>query len=57
MFLCTDVLVAAANLLQYPVPFKFVPFGDGSQNPSYPELINNIIINVSFISYIYTIHS
>lgn len=44
---CIDVFVAAANLLQYPVPFKFVPFGDGSQNPSYPELINKIVTNVS----------
>ncbi|VAH51789.1 unnamed protein product [Triticum turgidum subsp. durum] len=42
---CIDVFVAAANLLQYPVPFKFVPFGDGSQNPSYPDLINNILTN------------
>ncbi|KAF6999171.1 hypothetical protein CFC21_015235, partial [Triticum aestivum] len=42
---CTDVFVAATNLLQYPVPFKFIPFGNGSQNPSYPELINNILMN------------
>jgi len=42
---CIDVFVAAVNLLQYPVPYRFVPFGNGSQNPSYPQLINNILTN------------
>ncbi|KQJ84247.1 hypothetical protein BRADI_5g19560v3 [Brachypodium distachyon] len=43
--LCVDVFVAAINLLQYPVPYKFIPFGNGSENPSYAELINKILTN------------
>ncbi|KAL6652157.1 hypothetical protein ACP70R_011082 [Stipagrostis hirtigluma subsp. patula] len=42
---CIDVFVAATNLLQYPVPYKFLPFGNGSVNPSYRELINQILTN------------
>ncbi|TVU16009.1 hypothetical protein EJB05_39555 [Eragrostis curvula] len=42
---CIDVFVAAINLLQYPVPYKFVPFGNGRENPSYTELINRILAN------------
>ena len=47
---CIDVFVAAINLLPYPVPYKFVPFGDGRENPSYTQLINNILTNVSLLS-------
>ncbi|KAI4317046.1 hypothetical protein L6164_024957 [Bauhinia variegata] len=39
---CIDVFTAAVNLLPYAVPFHFVPFGDGHQNPSYTQLINLI---------------
>uniref|UniRef100_A0ACD5UTR8 Uncharacterized protein n=6 Tax=Avena sativa TaxID=4498 RepID=A0ACD5UTR8_AVESA len=42
---CIDVFVAAINLLQYPVPYKFFLFGNGSENPSYTELINKILTN------------
>lgn len=44
---CIDVFVAAVNLLPYPVPHRFIPFGNGHQNPSYTELVNKIITNVS----------
>ncbi|KAM0899685.1 hypothetical protein ACQ4PT_021130 [Festuca glaucescens] len=42
---CIDVFVAATNLLQYPVPYKFMMFGNGSENPSYTQLINKIQTN------------
>lgn len=42
---CIDVFVAAINLLPYPVPYKFILFGNGSENPSYTQLINKILIN------------
>ncbi|CAM0903171.1 unnamed protein product [Alopecurus aequalis] len=42
---CIDVFVAAINLLQYPVPYTFIPFGNGLENPSYTELINKIVTN------------
>ncbi|GJN01934.1 hypothetical protein PR202_ga19239 [Eleusine coracana subsp. coracana] len=42
---CIDVFVAAMNLLQYPVPYTFVPFGTGRENPSYTELIDKILTN------------
>ncbi|BAS90695.1 Os04g0585200, partial [Oryza sativa Japonica Group] len=45
--LCIDVFVAAINLLAYPVPYRFVPFGNNRENPSYSELINKIITDVS----------
>lgn len=44
---CIDVFVAAINLLPYPVPYKFVLFGDKRANPSYSDLTNMIISNVS----------
>ncbi|KAK9023044.1 hypothetical protein V6N11_003277 [Hibiscus sabdariffa] len=39
---CIDVFTAAVNLLPYAVPYKFISFGDGHQNPSYTELVNKI---------------
>ncbi|EHA8588294.1 putative Glutamate receptor 3.3 [Cocos nucifera] len=36
---CIDVFVAAVNLLPYPIPYKFIPFGDGHQNPNYNKLV------------------
>ena len=47
---CVDVFVAAINLLPYPVPYKFIPFGTGRENPSYTQLIDRIMTNVSSIS-------
>ena len=45
---CIDVFLAAIKLLPYPVPYKFILFGDGHKNPSYTELVNMIISNVSW---------
>ncbi|KAJ4963053.1 hypothetical protein NE237_022992 [Protea cynaroides] len=39
---CIDVFTAALSLLPYGVPYKFIPFGDGIQNPNYNELVNKI---------------
>ncbi|WOL16855.1 hypothetical protein Cni_G25643 [Canna indica] len=35
---CIDVFTASINLLPYPVPYRFIPFGDGRENPSYAKL-------------------
>ncbi|XP_020217528.1 glutamate receptor 3.6 isoform X2 [Cajanus cajan] len=35
---CIDVFLAAVNLLSYAVPYKFVTYGDGKNNPSMTEL-------------------
>ncbi|KAF3434884.1 hypothetical protein FNV43_RR21971 [Rhamnella rubrinervis] len=39
---CIDVFLAAIKLLPYPVPYRFILFGDGKQNPSYHELANMV---------------
>ncbi|KAK7283466.1 hypothetical protein RIF29_13005 [Crotalaria pallida] len=39
---CIDVFTSAVNLLPYAVPYRFVPFGDGKQNPTYTEIITLI---------------
>ncbi|CAI0434809.1 unnamed protein product [Linum tenue] len=39
---CIDVFTAAVNLLQYPVPYQFVPVGDGKKNPSYMDIVNSV---------------
>ncbi|KAF7836260.1 glutamate receptor 3.3 [Senna tora] len=39
---CIDVFTAAVSLLPYAVPYHFVPFGNGHENPSYTELVNLI---------------
>ncbi|XP_057974475.1 glutamate receptor 3.3 isoform X2 [Malania oleifera] len=39
---CIDVFAAAVSALPYAVPYQFIPFGDGRQNPSYTELVNSI---------------
>ncbi|KAK2988214.1 hypothetical protein RJ640_020696 [Escallonia rubra] len=36
---CIDVFTAAVNLLPYAVPYEFIPYGDGRENPSYKELV------------------
>ncbi|OMO51259.1 GPCR, family 3 [Corchorus olitorius] len=43
---CIDVFTAALNLLPYAVPYKFIPFGNGHENPSYTELVNKITTGV-----------
>ncbi|KAJ9537872.1 hypothetical protein OSB04_030605 [Centaurea solstitialis] len=42
---CIDVFEAAVNLLPYPVPRKYVLFGDGQKNPSYSDLVNAVAEN------------
>ncbi|XP_054810480.1 glutamate receptor 3.6-like [Prosopis cineraria] len=39
---CVDVFTAALDLLPYPVPYNFVPFGDGKTNPLNTELLHKI---------------
>ncbi|GKD74018.1 glutamate receptor 3.2-like protein, partial [Tanacetum coccineum] len=35
-----DVFLAAIKLLPYPLPYEFILFGNGHNNPSYPDLVN-----------------
>ncbi|KAJ6812760.1 glutamate receptor 3.1-like [Iris pallida] len=39
---CIDVFTAAVNLLPYPVPYRFISFGNGHDNPNYDDLVNMI---------------
>ncbi|KAJ1403838.1 Solute-binding protein family 3/N-terminal domain of MltF [Sesbania bispinosa] len=39
---CIDVFLSAVNLLPYAVPYKFIPYGDGKNNPSITELVRLI---------------
>ncbi|XP_004512282.1 glutamate receptor 3.6-like isoform X2 [Cicer arietinum] len=39
---CIDVFLSAVNLLPYAVPYKFIPYGDGINNPSNTELLRSI---------------
>nr|GEW23682.1 glutamate receptor 3.2-like [Tanacetum cinerariifolium] len=41
-----DVFNAALKLLQYPLPYEFIAYGDGHKNPSYLDLVNNVASNV-----------
>lgn len=43
---CIDVFQAALRLLPYPVPYRFILFGDGHKNPSYSELVDKITCGV-----------
>ncbi|XP_078149349.1 glutamate receptor 3.4-like isoform X1 [Carex rostrata] len=43
---CIDVFQAAVNLLPYPVPYKFILFGNGKENPNYSELVQNVANHV-----------
>ncbi|KAK4261986.1 hypothetical protein QN277_027609 [Acacia crassicarpa] len=36
---CIEVFLSALNLLPYGVPYRFVPFGDGHNNPNSYELV------------------
>lgn len=44
---CIDVFLAAIKLLPYAVPYKFILFGDGQQNPNYQDLANMVASGVS----------
>nr|XP_043612338.1 glutamate receptor 3.1-like [Erigeron canadensis] len=41
-----DVFLAAINLLKYQLPYEFIMFGDGQENPSYSELVNQVASNM-----------
>ena len=45
------------NLLPYPVPFKFIPFGDGKTNPLNLDLLHMITTGVSIKAFVYTLSS
>ncbi|KAL0723945.1 hypothetical protein Bca4012_038544 [Brassica carinata] len=40
---CIDVFEAAIELLPYPVPRNYILYGDGKKNPSYDNLINEVV--------------
>nr|XP_043623247.1 glutamate receptor 3.5-like isoform X2 [Erigeron canadensis] len=42
---CIDVFEAAVSLLPYPVPHKYILYGDGKKNPSYTNLVNAVADN------------
>ncbi|XP_020257129.1 glutamate receptor 3.4-like isoform X2 [Asparagus officinalis] len=42
---CIDVFEAAVDLLPYPVPHMFIPFGDGVKNPNYSDLVQKVADN------------
>nr|BAK06938.1 predicted protein [Hordeum vulgare subsp. vulgare] len=42
---CVDVFTQALALLPYPVSYKFIPFGSGTENPSYDKLIHMVESN------------
>lgn len=46
---CIDVFLAAVSLLSYAVPYKFVPYGEGKNNPSMTELVRLITTGVSIM--------
>ncbi|XP_066374165.1 glutamate receptor 3.5-like isoform X2 [Miscanthus floridulus] len=42
---CIDVFKSAIKLLPYPVPYQFVPIGDGTKNPSYVGIVGMVASN------------
>ncbi|VAI53550.1 unnamed protein product [Triticum turgidum subsp. durum] len=42
---CIDVFTQALSLLPYPVSYKLIPFGSGTENPSYDKLIQMVESN------------
>ncbi|PHU12202.1 Glutamate receptor 3.5 [Capsicum chinense] len=42
---CIDVFEAAINLLSYPVPHVYILYGDGKRNPSFKNLVNDVVTN------------
>ncbi|MQL97355.1 hypothetical protein Taro_030044 [Colocasia esculenta] len=39
---CIDIFTAAVSLLPYAVPYKFVLYGNGRENPNYAVLTNKV---------------
>lgn len=48
---CIDVFTAAASLLPYAVPYRFIPFGNGHENPNFNDLVAKVQANVSMEKY------
>ncbi|KAG6502757.1 hypothetical protein ZIOFF_035044 [Zingiber officinale] len=44
---CIDVFKAAVSLLPFPIPYTFVLFGNGTKNPSYNDMVEQVYENVS----------
>ncbi|XP_042387693.1 glutamate receptor 3.5-like isoform X1 [Zingiber officinale] len=42
---CIDVFKAAVSLLPYPIPYTFVLFGNGTKNPSYNDMVEQVYEN------------
>ncbi|KAL8045424.1 hypothetical protein ABFX02_08G113400 [Erythranthe guttata] len=42
---CIDVFEAAVELLPYPVPHRYILYGDGKRNPSFGNLVNDVAQN------------
>ncbi|KAK9667031.1 hypothetical protein RND81_14G227700 [Saponaria officinalis] len=41
---CIDIFKAAVKRLPYAVPYEFILFGDGHQNPNYSELVKRVSV-------------
>jgi glutamate receptor, ionotropic, plant len=44
---CIDVFTQALTLLPYPVTYRFIPFGNGTENPHFDQLAQMVADNVS----------
>ncbi|KAH0656189.1 hypothetical protein KY285_031071 [Solanum tuberosum] len=42
---CIDVFEAAIDLLPYAVPHVYILYGDGKRNPSFKNLVNDVVTN------------
>lgn len=42
---CIDVFTQALALLPYPVTYRFIPFGNGTENPHYSQLVQMVADN------------
>ncbi|XP_042392788.1 glutamate receptor 3.5-like isoform X2 [Zingiber officinale] len=42
---CIDVFKAAVSLLPFPIPYTFVLFGNGTKNPSYNDMVEQVYEN------------
>ncbi|AQK61065.1 Glutamate receptor 3.3 [Zea mays] len=43
---CIDVFTQALALLPYPVTYRFIPFGNGTENPHYSQLVQMVADNL-----------
>lgn len=54
---CIDVFEAAIELLPYPVPRNYILYGDGKRNPSYDNLVNEVVADVSSYTLLNQVHN